>query len=158
MSLSFRIKANTLLAILDATRELTTSVNFRADKTGVRMKTTGNDLHSMVTLDLEPGQMEEFSCPEPRTIGINVKNFYTVLKAMCLQEEDRVMILKRETEQFIRVISERARSEKLDEFTVRCEDVEEEPLVVPDLKSKMISSIPAKEIATLFKEIFHLTG
>jgi hypothetical protein len=51
--MSFSINTLTLLTILDAIRGLTTMINLHAESGKLWLKTFANDLHSIVTMDLE---------------------------------------------------------------------------------------------------------
>jgi hypothetical protein len=75
---------------------------------------------------------------------------------MGMHDKDQVVLIKRSEESFIRIMSERFDSDKLDEFSIPVKEVEEVETEVPKGESTATASLPASEFMTMCKEIFYL--
>ena len=86
------VRGYTTKALSEVLQNILTDVCFTLDKNGIRLLTVDNMEPStlMVELDLKGNEFDEYYCPKPQSIGVNLQHLYKMLKS--IKKKDSVCL------------------------------------------------------------------
>ncbi len=84
-----QIKAGILKALLDATKDVCTTVNVRFTAEGISMQSMDSCHVALVSLVIYAAGFSKYNCTEATTLGLNIDSLALIIKGCAGDEEVR---------------------------------------------------------------------
>lgn len=86
------VEAYTIKSLSEVLQNILTDVCFSFDKDGIKLLTVDNKKppHLLVHLRMQGESFDEYHCPKPLSVGINLQHLYKMLKS--IKKKDNIML------------------------------------------------------------------
>ena len=86
------VEAYTIKSLSEVLQNILTDVCFKFDKEGIKLLTVDNKKppNSLIHLKMNGEAFDEFYCPNPLSVGINLQHFYKMLKS--IKKKDNILL------------------------------------------------------------------
>ena len=103
----------------------------------------GNHI-SLVSLKLESCNFEHYECSNTFKVGINILNFYKLIKIVGNNDTISLWITTDNSAE-LKIIIENTEKNSITEFDLRLLDIDEEELTIPDTEFETIITMPSTD-------------
>jgi len=145
------LRAGILKALIDSTKELCASANFRFDGDGLRMQTMDYAHVALISLTLAPCAFLAYRCSEqPSALGIHFEALALVLKA-CAADDQIKLVWEQGGDRL--TISRKDR-----QYSLKLLEIDEEINSVPELCYEVSATVPASELQKTCRDLKDIGG
>jgi proliferating cell nuclear antigen len=91
------VKAAPFRTLVEAIKDILTDANIEIDSTGIKIMSMDGTHSILVHLRLQADRFDEFHCPQKHIIGVNMINFFKLVKTMSNSESIVLFMKKSDT-------------------------------------------------------------
>jgi len=140
-----------LKKIVEAIKELVTSVNIEVNGTGLTIQAMDSSHVALVSLNLKEEGFTTFRADKPMTLGLNITNLAKIMK--CAGNDDIITMKADEDPSSISFIFESSKNDKVSEFSLNLMTLDSEQLGIPDTEYSSIATMSASEFTRICREM-----
>lgn len=150
------VQSNAFKSLFEVLKEILHDVNIVFDSDGMRIMTVDGSHVALVSLRLEAKNFEEYTCPNPMHVGINMNNLYKLLKiasnhdtiSFSIQDADKSNLL---------ICIENSEKRTSTAFRLKLLDVDIEELNMPEIEFNSIITLPSVYFQRLCKDMSNIS-
>lgn len=146
------VQSNALKTLFEVLKEILHDVNVFFDKSGMKIMTVDGSHVALIHLKLDASKFEEYRCPEPLYLGINMSNIYKLLKMS--SNVDTIVFEVQEqssSELTIRIENQEKRTSTV--FNLKLLDVDVQELKLPDIEFDSVITMPSVYFQRMCKDM-----
>eukprot|EP00745_Piridium_sociabile_P005703 TRINITY_DN135765_c0_g1_i1.p1 TRINITY_DN135765_c0_g1~~TRINITY_DN135765_c0_g1_i1.p1 ORF type:complete len:269 (-),score=27.22 TRINITY_DN135765_c0_g1_i1:131-937(-) len=145
-----------LKKIFDAIKELCTDVNFEVSDQGIKLQAMDSSHVSLVSLEMNCSQFEQFRCDRSLTLGLNMGSVTKIFK-VC-QNNDVVSMKAKDEGDLIEFTFEAPdgednKIEKVSHFELKLMDIDSEHLGIPETEYQCEICLPSAEFSRIVRDM-----
>ena len=146
------VQSNAIKTLFEVQKDLLTDVNITFDEHGMRMLAMDGARVALVHIKLNGADIEQYSCSQRYTLGINLTYLYKLLKSIGNNDTVCFEIFDSALDTLVLTL------ENLDkncvyEYKLKLLDIDEEPLQIPDVQFDKVISMPSVDFARYCRDM-----
>ena len=148
------VKAAPFRTLIEAIKDILTDANIEFDNTGMKIMAMDGTHTILVHLRLHASQFDEFHCPQKHILGVNMINFFKLVKTMSNNESIVLYMKKSDTTKLgIEILN--GEKQKVTHFHLNLIELDVRPIEIPPVKFSSIITMPSVDFQ---KEIRDMHG
>lgn len=144
-----------LKKIVEAIKELVTSVNIDVNGSGISIQAMDSSHVALVSLSLKEDGFQQFRADRAMTLGLNIANLAKIMK--CAGNDDIITMKAEEDPSSITFIFESNKNDKISEFSLNLMTLDSEQLGIPETEYSSIVTMSAAEFTRICREMSQIS-
>lgn len=146
------INTTLLRTLFESLKEMLTEVLIEINHEGIKIRNLDSSETLIVLLNLEAQNFEEFQCEREMTIGLNIMNFYKIIKT-CSASTILHVFYDSETEGILNIVMEDEEKKSLTKYKSNLIETKKQPVVINIDNFKSMSLLPCVDFQKIVKDI-----
>lgn len=151
------VQTNAIRILFESLKNILADVNFKADKSGLKLTTIDGTSNAIVNLFLMQDKFEEYICTENINIGVNLTSVFKILKG--IKHTDTIsftVYAEDQTDMYI----ESQHSEKRSTITskIKLLDMDEKIYNIPDISFNSYITMPSSDFQTYISDLSNISS
>jgi proliferating cell nuclear antigen len=157
-NLLFRIrtvKAAPFRTVVEAIKDILTDTNIEFDSTGIKIMSMDGTHTILVHLKLKADRFDEFYCPKKHVLGINMINFFKLVKTLQNNESIVLYMLKSDTTKLgIEILN--GEKQMTTNFMMNLIELDVRPIDIPPVHFPSVITMPAVDFQKVIRDMHGL--
>ena len=141
--------------LTEALKEILTDANFEIDSTGIKVMAMDSSHTVLVHLKLSAGNFEYYKCEEKKILGINMLNFFKLIKTMG-NSDTLTLFLERENENVLGIKIENSEKNTTTKYNLNLMDLHEENIQIPPAVFDSVITMPSVDFQKICRDMHNL--
>lgn len=145
-------QAGALKSLFDVLKDLLEDVCFEFDHDGVRLVSPDSTHIAMIHLKLNSGSFEEYHCPQPISVGINIARMFKLLKSVSSSDTLAIFVDGSDSSSLgIRVDNNERRTNTT--FKISMMDITPNNIELPPIEFDSCISLPSGDFQKIIRDM-----
>jgi len=144
-----------LKKIIEAIKELVTTVNIDVSSTGLSIQAMDSSHVALVALNLKESGFQSYRALNSMTLGLNIQNLSKIMK--CAGNDDIITMKADEDPSSMTFIFESNKSEKVSDFNLNLLTIDSEQLSIPETEYSSIVTMSSAEFTRICREMSQIS-
>ena len=156
----FRLKTvqtNPMRILFESLKNILSDVNFKADKTGLKLTTIDGTGKAIIHLSLFSEKFEEFICEEEINIGLNLLSIFRLLKGIKNNDTIQFTIYKNDHCSLF-ITSEHSDKNSKITSKIKLLDMNETVYSIPEIKYDTFITMPSSDFQSYVSELANISN
>lgn len=146
------VQTNSFRTLIEALKEILTDANIEFDETGMKIRTMDGTHTVFVHLKLNASDFDHYVCEEKYTIGVNMLNFFKLIKTM--NNSDTLMLyIESESPEKLGIRIENGDKNSVTEYKLSLMDINEEAVDVNDVDFDSVLTMPSTDFQKIIRDM-----
>ncbi len=142
--------------LIEALKEILTDTNIEFNSTGIKIMAMDASHTVLVHVKLEASNFEQFYCPQKKIIGVNMINFYKLIKTMGNNDTLTLYLEKNDENRLgLRIINGEKNS--ISNFKLNLMDLNEENITIPPAEFDSVITMPSSDFQKIIRDMAALS-
>lgn len=141
--------------LTEALKEILTDANFEIDNTGIKVMAMDSSHTVLVHLKLSAGNFEYYKCDEKKILGINMLNFFKLIKTMG-NSDTLTLFLERDNENVLGIKIENSEKNTTTKYNLNLMDLHEENIQIPPAVFDSVITMPSVDFQKICRDMHNL--
>lgn len=147
------IQAAALKSVFEVLKDIINDVNIYFTSKGIRILTLDTARVTLVHMNLNSENFEEYECPEDVSAGLNMANVYKLLKSVSNQD---TLDLRVEGRDYMDVLIENPVKKSSTKFRLKLLDINEDIIELPDIAMNVVTTMPSVDFQRITRDMGNL--
>jgi proliferating cell nuclear antigen len=149
------VKAAPFRTLVEAIKDILTDANIEIDSTGIKIMSMDGTHSILVHLRLQADRFDEFHCPQKHIIGVNMINFFKLVKTMSNSESIVLFMKKSDTTKLgIEILN--GEKQMVTHFSLNLIELDVKPINIPPVKFSSIITMPSVDFQKIIRDMHTL--
>ena len=145
-------QASAIRTLSEALKEVLIDVNIHFDSTGIKIMSMDGSKVTLVHLRLSAEQFENFHCPDPMVIGVNMLSLFKLLKT--IGNTDIVTLyIDKDDKHKLGIKIENKEKSIISSSKLRLLDLDEDILTIPDVEFDSVITMPCVDFQKYCRDL-----
>lgn len=149
------VQSSMFRVLIEALKDILPDTNIEFNSKGVRILTVDATHVVLVHLRLDGTQFEQYYCPNKQVIGVNMQNFFKLIKTMNNNETLTLYIEKNDSSR-LGIKIENGEKNTTTNFKLNLLDLDEEEIEVPSAVFSSVINIPSSDFQKTCRDMSNL--
>ena len=150
------VQTNAIRILFESLKNILSDVNFKADKTGVKLTTIDGTHSAIVNLFLNSEKFEEYVCKDSINIGINLLSVFKILKG--IKHTDTISFtIFQEDENNLFIESQNSEKKSTITSKIKLLDMDEKIYNIPDIKFESYITMSSSDFQTYISDLSNIS-
>ena len=148
-------QAGAFRILVEALKEILTEANFIFDETGIKLMAMDSTHTILIHMKLEGNNFEYFYCPKKVVIGVNMLNFFKLIKTMG-NSETLTLFVENDNENKLGILI--SNSEKISQtiYKLNLLDITDENINIPPAEFETELSLPSNDFQKIIRDMINI--
>lgn len=155
----FRLKTvqtSSFRTLIEGLKDVLTDVNWTFDETGVKVLCMDGNHVSLVSLKLEAGNFELYECVKKMTVGINMNNFFVLIKTV--NTNDMLTLgIKKSRPNELQIVMENTEKNTKTSLYLKLLDMDEPTLTIPTTEFDDVITMSSVDFQHLCRDMLQIS-
>jgi proliferating cell nuclear antigen len=147
------IQASALKTCFEVLKDILNDVNINFTKDGVNITALDNAKVALINMNLEASKFEEYECDEPITAGVNISNFFKILKIITSNDILSIDITDKE---FMKIIIENDSKNSKSVFELSLLWINDDTLEIPKIVPDCTTLLPSVDFQRVCRDMANI--
>jgi proliferating cell nuclear antigen len=147
------IQASAIKSIFEVLKDIINDVNIYFTPKGVRILTLDTARVTLVHMELNAENFEEYECTQDVIAGVNMANVYKLLKSVGGQD---TLFVRIEGREFMEIYIENPEKRSSTSFKLKLLDINEDQLEFPDIQMNVVTTMPSIDFQRVTRDMSNL--
>jgi proliferating cell nuclear antigen len=149
------VKAAPFRTLTEAIKDILTDANLEIDSTGLKIMAMDGTHTILVHLRLRADRFDEFVCPKRHVLGINMINFFKLVKTMSNSESIVLYMKKSDTTKLgIEILN--GEKQMVTNFSLNLIELDVNPIPIPPVQFASIITMPSVDFQKIVRDMHTL--
>lgn len=149
------VKAAPFRTLTEAIKDILTDANLEIDETGLKIMAMDGTHTILVHLRLRADRFDEYVCPKKHVLGINMINFFKLVKTMSNNESIVLYMKKSDTTKLgIEILN--GEKQMVTHFHLNLIELDINPIEIPPVQFSSIITMPATDFQKIVRDMHSL--
>jgi proliferating cell nuclear antigen len=149
------IQASAFKSIFEVLKDVLNDVNIIFNSDGMSILTLDTARTSLIDLSLNAENFEEYSCEYETLVGVNMANFFKLLKVIGNNDTLEINIEHRDV---MNIRVENSERNTATTFTLKLLDINDDRIELPDIKTESITTLASMEFQRLCRDMGNIAS
>ena len=150
------VQASSFRILIEALKEILTDANFEFDSNGLKLVAMDSSHTVLVHLRLNADNFETFKCSHKTIIGINLLNFYKLMKVMGNNDTLKLFIEENDMS-VLNIVIENSEKNSMTKYKLNLMDLDEENIEVPPPTFESVITMPSIDFQKICRDMNNLS-
>ena len=150
------VQASSFRILIEALKEILTDSNFEFDSNGLKLVAMDSSHTVLVHLRLNADNFEVYQCSKKTIIGVNLLNFYKLMKVMGNNDTLKLFI-EEEDMSVLNIVIENSEKNSMTKYKLNLMDLEEENIEVPPPSFESVITMPSIDFQKICRDMNNLS-
>jgi len=147
------IQASALKTCFEVLKDILNDVNINFTKDGVNITALDNAKVALINMNLQASKFEEYECDRPVTAGVNISNFFKILKI--ITSNDILSISVTDTE-FMKIVIENDTKNSKSVFELSLLWINDDTLEIPEIVPDCTTILPSVDFQRICRDMANI--
>jgi proliferating cell nuclear antigen len=149
------VKAAPFRTLIEAIKDILTDANLEFDSTGLKVVAMDGTHTILVHLRLRADRFDEYYCPQKHILGINMINFFKLVKTMSNNESIVLYMRKSDTTKLgIEILN--GEKQMVTHFHLNLIELDVRPIDIPPVQFSSIITMPSTDFQKIIRDMHTL--
>ena len=148
-------QAGAFRILIEALKEILTEGNFIFDETGVKLMAMDSTHSILIHMKLECDNFEFFHCPKKMTIGVNMLNFFKLIKTMN-NAETLTLFIEKENENKLGILIHNSEKNSQTIYKLNLLDIDDDNIKIPPAEFETELSLPSSDFQKIIRDMVNI--
>jgi len=149
------VKAAPFRTLVEALKDILTDANLEFDHTGLKIMAMDGTHTILVHLRLQADRFDEFHCPQKHILGINMINFFKLVKTMS-NNESIVLFMKKSDTTKLGIEIMNGEKQMVTKFALNLIELDVRPIAIPAVQFPSIITMPSSDFQKIIRDMHTL--
>tara|TARA_B110000208_G_C11716751_1_gene411364 strand:- start:197 stop:1006 length:810 start_codon:yes stop_codon:yes gene_type:complete len=159
-NIKFKIKtiqSNSIKNLIESLKDILTDTNIEISKGGLKIIAMDPSHTVLVHLKLEAKEFQEFVCNEEMILGVNMINFYKLIKFIG-NNDTLTLYVDNDNESQLNIIMESNDKNCVTKYKLNLMDIPKENVEIPNLVFNSIITMPSGDFQKLCRDLHNISN
>tara|TARA_A100001037_G_scaffold220149_1_gene197959 strand:- start:7577 stop:8377 length:801 start_codon:yes stop_codon:yes gene_type:complete len=148
-------QAGAFRILIEALKEILTEANFIFDPTGIKLMAMDSTRTILIHMKLDSNNFEEFHCPVKTTVGVNMLNFFKLIKTMG-NSETLTLFIDKDNENKLGILITNNEKNSQTVFKLNLLDISEDNISIPPAEFETELSLPSGDFQKIIRDMINI--
>lgn len=148
------IQASALKSVFEVLKDTINDVNIYFNEKGVHVLTLDTARVTLVHMELNAENFEEYVCPTEVVAGLNMANVYKLLKSVTQQD---TLFVRIEGRDYMEIHIENPEKKSSTNFKLKLLDINEDKLEIPEIHMNVVTTMPAVDFQRIARDMGNIS-
>lgn len=149
------VQSSAFKVLIEALKELLTDTVLSFDETGIKLVTTDNNRIILVHLKLHADKFEYYHCESPIKIGINMLNFYKIIKTIN-SNDTLTLFMNKNDNNTLGVRIENGEKNNRTTFEINLIELNNELFEIPPVEFNSVITMPSGDFQKIIRDMHNI--
>jgi proliferating cell nuclear antigen len=149
------VKAAPFRTLVEAIKDILTEANLEVDSTGLKIMAMDGTHTILVHLRLQADRFDEFHCPKKQIIGINMINFFKLVKTMS-NNESIVLYMRKDDTTKLGIEIMNGEKQMVTKLNLNLIEVDVRNIAIPAVQFPSIITMPSTDFQKIIRDMHTL--
>lgn len=150
------VQSSAIRILIEGLKDILTDVNFTFDSTGIKLLCMDGSHVSLVRLMLDAVNFESFHCNKKISVGLNMTNFYRLIKSVGNNDTLTFKIMTDNTNEMI-IDIHNADKQSNTSFSLKLLDVDEDCFNIPEAEFETVITMPSVDFQRITRDMANIS-
>ena len=150
------VQVSAFRTLIEALKEILTDANFEFDSTGMKVMAMDTSHTVLVHLKLLADRFEYYHCPEKRVLGLNMINYFKLIKTMS-NSDTLTLYVKKSNPNMLGIKIENSEKNQMTIYNIHLMDVDQKDIEIPPAKFESVITLPSIEFQKIIRDMHNLS-
>lgn len=145
------VQTNPIRVLFESLKNILSDVNFKVDKTGIKLTTMDGTETAIVNLILHADKFEEYICEYTLNLGMNLTSIYKILKS--IKNMDTISFSVYEDKTYIYITTENSNKKFKNTSKIKLLDLDEKIYSIPDIQFDSFITMPSSDFQSYISDL-----
>ena len=150
-------QAGAFRILIEALKEILTEANFIFDVTGIKLMAMDSTHTILIHMKLDSENFEYFHCPKKLIIGVNMLNFFKLIKTMG-NSETLTLFVDNDNENKLGILIHNPEKNSKTTYRLNLLDINDENISIPPAEFETELSLPSTDFQKLIRDMINIGG
>tara|TARA_B100001094_G_scaffold325480_1_gene379901 strand:- start:21200 stop:22009 length:810 start_codon:yes stop_codon:yes gene_type:complete len=156
----FKLKIKTEQAgafriLIEALKEILTEANFVFDDSGIKLMAMDSTHTILIHMKLEGINFEFFHCPKKLVVGVNMLNFFKLIKTMG-NSETLTLFIDKDDENKLGILINNTEKNSQTTYKLNLLDISDEEISIPPAEFETELSLPSSDFQKIIRDMINI--
>ena len=151
------IQSNSIKNLIESLKDILTDTNIEISKSGLKIIAMDPSHTVLVHLKLEAKEFQEFICNEEMILGVNMINFYKLIKFIG-NNDTLTLYVENNNESQLNLIMESSDKNCVTKYKLNLMDIPKENVEIPNLIFNSIITMPSGDFQKLCRDLHNISN
>tara|TARA_B100002051_G_C16624735_1_gene580157 strand:+ start:58 stop:849 length:792 start_codon:yes stop_codon:yes gene_type:complete len=141
--------------LIEALKEILTEANFIFDESGVKLMAMDSTHSILIHMKLDANSFEFFHCPNKVVVGVNMLNFFKLIKTMT-NSETLTLFIEKENENKLGILINNNEKNSQTVYKLNLLDIADENIKIPPAEFETELSLPAGDFQKIIRDMVNI--
>jgi len=149
------VKAAPFRTLVEAIKDILTDANIEFDSQGMKIMAMDGTHTILVHLRLNADRFDEYHCPQKHVLGINMINFFKLIKTISNNESVVLFMDKKDTTKLgIEILN--GEKQRVTRFSLKLIEIDINPIKIPPVEFSSIITMPSTDFQKIIRDMHTL--
>ena len=148
-------QAGAFRILIEALKEILTEGNFIFDETGVKLMAMDSTHSILIHMKLNFENFESFHCPKKMLVGVNMLNFFKLIKTMN-NSETLTLFIEKENENKLGILITNSEKNSQTIYKLNLLDIIDENIKIPPAEFETELSLPSSDFQKIIRDMINI--
>ena len=148
-------QAGAFRILVEALKEILTEANFIFDGSGIKLMAMDSTHTILIHMKLESDNFEFFHCPKKMTIGVNMLNFFKLIKTMG-NSETLTLFVDNENENKLGIMINNTEKNSQTIYKLNLLDIPDDNISIPPAEFETELSLPSSDFQKIIRDMVNI--
>lgn len=149
------VKASPFRILIEALKEILTEANLEIDPNGLKIIAMDGTQTVLVHLRLHSEWFEEFYCPQRVILGLNMINFFKLIKTVS-NNESLILSMEKEDTTRLGIMTLNGENQKTTKYHLNLIELDIHPIEIPPVAFQTTITMPSTDFQKVIRDMFGL--
>ncbi len=150
------VQSSAFRILIEALKDILQDVNINFDQTGIKIIATDVSQTVLIHLKLESKNFEYYYCKKDTVIGINLGNFFKLIKSMS-NNDTLTLFVSEQDQNRLGIKIENCEKNSLTNFKINLLDLNEEGITIPPAEFESVITMPSSDFQKICRDMSALS-
>ncbi len=141
--------------LIEALKEILTEANFIFDESGVKLMAMDSTHSILIHMKLDANSFEFFHCPNKVVVGVNMLNFFKLIKTMT-NSETLTLFIEKENENKLGILINNNEKNSQTVYKLNLLDIADENIKIPPAEFETELSLPSGDFQKIIRDMVNI--
>ena len=149
------VQSSAFRILIEAKKEILTDANLQFDETGVKVIAMDASHTVLVHLKLEAKNFESYYCPNKMILGVNMLNFFKLIKTMS-NNDTLTLYVEQEDTNHLGIKIENGEKNTVTTYKLNLMDLNDENIEIPPAQFSSVITMPSSDFQKICRDMYNL--
>ena len=149
------VQSSAFRILVEALKEILTDANLEFDESGIKVMAMDSSHTVLVHLKLNSGNFESFFCKNKLILGINMINFFKLIKTMS-NSDTLTLFVTEENESVLGIKIENSEKNSVTKYKLNLMDLHEDQIQIPPASFDSVITMPSTDFQKICRDMHNL--